>query len=77
MAIVTLNQVETAIAGLVTNPETNYEVGDKRVDAGQKMTQLLALREQLMSNPAADISIMAFDALDIDELGINNTQEIL
>ena len=77
MAEVTLAQINEAIALLVATPEVDYTVGDKSFKSGQKMTQLLALREQLMSNPAADISIIAFDALDIDELGIDNTQEIL
>lgn len=76
MAEVSIDTVNAAIAALVETPEVDYKIGDKTVKAGQKMTQLLALRAELARNPEADINIMAFDALDINEFGTSRTQVI-
>ena len=72
MAAVTIEQVNEAIANLVSSPQVDYTIGNKTVKAGQKMDQLIKLREALMSNPEADISIASFDLLDIDEFGTLN-----
>lgn len=77
MAEVSIVTVNAAIAALVATPEVDYKIGDKSVKAGQKLTQLLAVRKELMTNPAADIKLMAFDILDLDEFGINNSREVL
>lgn len=74
MAEVSIADVNAAIAALISSPEVDYRIGDKQVRAGQKMTQLLQLRKMLMENPAADIDIVAFDALDINEFGTDDTQ---
>lgn len=76
MADVSLADVNAAIAALVSTPEVDYKIGDKQVKAGQKMTQLLQLRKALIENPEADIDLIAFDALDINEFGTNLSQEI-
>jgi len=76
MAEISITTVNAAIAALVASPEVDYKIGDKSVKAGQKMAQLLELRKELMNHPAADIDIIAFDALDIDEFGTDNTQFI-
>lgn len=76
MAEINIDTVNAAIAALIESPQVDYKIGDKTVKAGQKMTQLLQVREMLMKNPEADFSIVAFDALDINEFGTNNTQLI-
>ncbi len=76
MAEISIADVNAAIVALITSPQTDYTIGDKSVKAGQKMTQLLAIRKQLMENPAADISLIAFDTLNIDEFGIDKSQEV-
>lgn len=77
MAEVSIATVNAAIEALIATPEVDYRIGDKQVKAGQKMIQLLAIRKQLMENPAADIDLIAFDTLDIDEFGIDDSQEVL
>jgi len=76
MAEISIADVNAAIVALITSPRVDYTIGDKNVKAGQKMTQLLAIRKQLMENPAADISLIAFDTLNIDEFGIDKSQEV-
>lgn len=76
MADVNIDTVNAAITELVNNPEVDYKIGNKTVKAGQKITQLLQLRKQLMENPAADISLIVFDALDINEFGTDTTQYV-
>lgn len=75
MAEVSISDVNAAIAALVGTPEVDYRIGDKSVKAGQKLTQLLAVRKALMENPEADISLIAFD-MDINEFGTNDTQMV-
>ena len=77
MAEISIADVNAAIVSLIDTPEVDYVIGDKSVKAGQKLTQLLAIRRELMANPAADIKLIAFDVLDIDELGINDSREVL
>jgi len=74
MAEVSIINVNAAISALVANPEVSYRIGDKEVKAGQKLTQLLAVRKALMENPEADISLITFDALSINEFGTDTTQ---
>lgn len=76
MAEISLADVNAAIVALIDTPEVDYKIGSKSVKAGQKLTQLLAVRKELMQNPAADIKLIAFDILDLDEFGINSSQEI-
>jgi len=76
MTEVSIADVNTAIAALVAAPEVDYKFGDKSVKAGQKLTQLLQIRKMLIESPEADINIIAFDALDIDEFGTDDSQEI-
>jgi len=64
-----LDDVNAAIAALVANPEVDYQIGDKRVNASQKLRQLLDLRGQLMENPNTDMKVMEFEGFDISELG--------
>ena len=40
-----LTAIDAAIDALVTNPQVDYKNGDKTVSAGQKMKQLIELRE--------------------------------
>lgn len=77
MAEVSIADINAAIAALVESPKVDYKIGDKTVKAGQKMAQLLALRRELMTNPASDIKLIAFDALNIDEFGTDNSQQVL
>lgn len=77
MSEVDIAKVNAAIVALIDDPEVDYQIGDKSVKAGQKFTQLLALRKELMANPTADINLMAFDILDINEFGIDKSQEVL
>ena len=76
MADLSLDDINTAIAALVASPQVDYKMGDKTVKAGQKMTQLLQLRKAAMDNHVDDINIIAFDALDINDFGTDNTQTI-
>jgi len=75
MAEVSIATVNAAIAALVGTPQVDYKIGDKSVKAGQKLTQLLAVRKALIEHPEADIDLIAFD-LDINEFGTDNTQRI-
>ena len=77
MAEISIADVNAAIVSLIDTPEVDYIIGDKAFKSGQKITQLLAIRKELMVNPAADIKLIAFDVLDIDELGINDSREVL
>lgn len=77
MAEISMADVNAAIVALIENPQTDYTIGDKSVKAGQKLTQLLAVRKALMENPEADVSLIAFDILDIDEFGVDESQEVL
>ena len=72
MAEISIADVNAAIVSLIDTPEVDYVIGDKAFKAGQKLTQLLAIRKEVMANHAADITLIAFDVLDIDELGIDN-----
>ena len=76
MEEVNIDTVNAAIEALVASPQVDYTIGEKTVKAGQIMDQLLKVKKQLTDNPAADINIMAFDFLDINEFGIDNSQEI-
>jgi len=76
MAAPTLADVETAIAALVTNQQIDYKVGDKTFKNSQKLDQLIKVRDMLMKDPVPDIDFMAFDALDIDVFGTDETQYI-
>lgn len=76
MAEVSIANVNEAIEALIANPQTDYRIGDKTVKAGQKLTQLIQVRKMLMENPEADISLIAFDALSIDEFGEDTSQVI-
>lgn len=77
MAEVSLADVNAAIVALIISPEVDYKLGDKMFKSSQKMDQLLKVRKMLMENPEADIAIMAFDALRIDEFGVDTSQEVL
>ena len=77
MAEISIADVNAAIVSLIDTPEVDYKVGDKAFKSGQKITQLLAIRRELMANPAADIKLIAFDVLNIDELGIDDSREVL
>ncbi|MCK5020492.1 MAG: hypothetical protein KAS32_25970 [Candidatus Peribacteraceae bacterium] len=72
---VTLSQVNDAIADLVTNPQTDYKIGQKTVKAGQIMDQLIRLRKSLVDVPDSPTAVfMTFDANDIGIFGENNNQ---
>ena len=77
MAEVSLADVNAAIVALITTPKVDYKIGDKMYKSSQEMDQLLKVRKMLMGNPEADITIVAFDALRIDEFGIDTGQEVL
>jgi len=77
MADVSIDDVNSALSSLITTPEVDYRIGDKEERAGQKFSQLLALRKELMLRPVANIKIMTFDANDIDEHGTNENVRML
>lgn len=68
MAAMTLDEVETKINELLTNPKVDYQIGDKKVSASQYLDQLLKYREQLLKHPVADQATMHFE-FDFDEFG--------
>ena len=75
MAEIDIATVNAAITALIAAPETDYQIGDKAVKAGQKLTQLLAIRKTLMESPAADISVLEISCLEIDEFGVDHSNE--
>lgn len=77
MAEVSIAGVNAAIEALIATPEVDYKIGDKQVKAGQKLTQLLSTRRDLMENPAGDLALISFDASDVDEFGVDDSQEVL
>lgn len=77
MADPSITDVNNALAALVATPQVDYRIGDKEVRSGQKFSQLLALRKQLIESPAADIRLISFDASDINEFGTNDNQMVL
>jgi len=56
-----LDRVDTAIQALIANPEVDYTEGDVTRRASQKMSQLLAIKKQLLSMPDAEITRLDFD----------------
>jgi hypothetical protein len=77
MAEISIADVNAAIVALIASPEVDYTIGDKSFKSSQKLNGLLAIRKALMENPEADIKLIAFDIDDIDELGIDDSQEVL
>ena len=75
MAEIDIATVNAAITALIASPEVDYTIGDKTVKAGQKLTQLLAIRKTLMESPAADISVLEISCLEIDEFGVDHSDE--
>ena len=75
MAEIDIAVVNAAITALIAAPETDYVIGDKAVKAGQKLTQLLAIRKTLMESPAADIAVLEISCLEIDEFGVDHSDE--
>jgi hypothetical protein len=47
-----LVSIDAQITALVANPQVDYEVGNVRVDASQKLDQLLKLREHVIKRMA-------------------------
>lgn len=68
MAAMTLAEVETKINALLTTPEVDYTVGDKKFSNSQKLKQLMAYREHLLKHPTASVDTLHFD-LGISEFG--------
>ena len=78
MAEIDIAVVNAAITALIADPQVDYRIGDKAVKAGQKLTQLLAIRKVLMENPItniADISVLEISCLEIDEFGVDHSDE--
>ena len=44
-----LTTIDTKISGLISSQEVNYAIGNIRVDAGQKLEQLMKLREKVIA----------------------------
>lgn len=73
--------IDTEIETLITSPQVDYQIGEKRVSAGQKITQLREMREALLKQqtqyPAGgsggDFTVVAFDS-QINEFGTDRTQ---
>ena len=69
MAAMTLSEVETKINALLTSPQVDYQIGDKRVSASQKLKQLLAYREHLLKHPTdTDLQLLHFNT-NVNEFG--------
>lgn len=65
----TLSEVDTKIEALLESPQVDYQIGDKKVSAGQKLDQLLKYREHLLKYPAdADLVTMHFNT-NVNEFG--------
>lgn len=67
----TLAEVEAKIETLLESPETDYQIGSKRVNASQKLDQLLKYREHLMKHPGtsdADLQTLNFN-MNVNEFG--------
>ena len=75
MAEIDIATVNAAITALIADPQVDYVLGDKNVKAGQKLTQLLAIRKMLMESPAADIAVLEISCLEIDEFGVDHSNE--
>ena len=75
MAEIDIATVNAAITALIADPQVDYQLGDKTVKAGQKLTQLLAIRKMLMESPAADIAVLEISCLEIDEFGVDHSDE--
>jgi len=68
---ITLAEVEAKIEALLDSPEVDYQIGDKRVSASQKLDQLLKYRKALIENPQSgdgDIQQIHFN-LNVNEFG--------
>lgn len=68
MAAMTLDEVETKINELLANQQVDYQIGDKRVSASQKLDQLLKYRKHLLENPQTDLATMHFN-FNVNEFG--------
>ena len=75
MAEIDIATVNAAITALIADPQVDYVLGDKTFKAGQKLTQLLAIRKTLMESPAADIAVLEISCLEIDEFGVDHSDE--
>ena len=64
----TLSEVEAKIRSLLESPEVDYQIGDMRVSASQKLKQLLEYRRELKKRPTASQAIVSFN-LDVNEFG--------
>jgi len=69
-----ITDIDAKIQALLDSPQVDYREGDVSVSASQKLSQLMQVREMLVRNPDADISIMTFDSDDINEFGEDNNQ---
>jgi len=65
----TLSEVDTKIEALLENPQVDYQIGDKKVSANQKLKQLLTYREHLLKFPAdTDLKTIHFNT-NVNEFG--------
>lgn len=69
-----IEDIDAKIQALLDSPQVDYQEGDVRVSASQKLSQLMQVREMLVRNPDADISIMTFDSNDVNEFGEDKNQ---
>jgi hypothetical protein len=69
----TIADIDAKIQALLDNPQVDYQEGDVRVSASQKLVQLIEVRKHLVESPDSEIEQMTFDD-DIDEFGVDNSQ---
>lgn len=70
-----LDAIDVELVTLVESPNDaiDYREGDVEVKRSQKVTNLLKIKAQLLGNPDAEITTMAFDFC-ISQFGENLTE---
>ena len=69
-----LATIDALIGELLANQKVDYTIGDKSVKNSQKLVQALNARKAFMEDPVGDQAIIAFDALNINEFGVDSTE---